>query len=109
MSASALKANLDKLKPGGTVIANSDGFDKKNLRLAGYIDEADPLTDGSLANFHLHSVDVTKLTRTALEGWRRSRALKPRKPYAVSGVLAKYARAVSSASLGAVTDGPEND
>ena len=35
---------------------------------------------------------------------RRSRALKPRKPYAVSGVLAKYARVVSSASLGAVTD-----
>lgn len=68
MNAAALKANLGKLKPGGTIIANTDGFDKKNLRLAGYIDEADPLTDGSLANFHLHSVDVTKLTRTALEG-----------------------------------------
>jgi 2-oxoglutarate ferredoxin oxidoreductase subunit alpha len=68
MNAAALKANLNKLKKGGTIIANSDGFDKKNLRLAGYIDEADPLTDGSLANFHLHSVDVTKLTRTALEG-----------------------------------------
>ncbi|MBK8498809.1 MAG: 2-oxoacid:acceptor oxidoreductase subunit alpha [Flavobacteriales bacterium] len=68
MNAAALKANLGKVKPGGTIIANSDGFDKKNLRLAGYIDKADPLTDGSLANFHLHSVDVTKLTRTALEG-----------------------------------------
>jgi 2-oxoglutarate ferredoxin oxidoreductase subunit alpha len=68
MNAAALKANLGKLKKGGTIIANTDGFDKKNLRLAGYIDEADPLTDGSLANFHLHSVDVTKLTRTALEG-----------------------------------------
>lgn len=68
MNAAALKANLGKLKKGGTIIANTDGFDKKNLRLAGYIDEADPLTDGSLANFHLHTVDVTKLTRTALEG-----------------------------------------
>ncbi len=68
MNAAALKANLGKLKVGGTIIANTDGFDRKNLRLAGYIDEADPLTDGSLANFHLHSVDVTKLTRTALEG-----------------------------------------
>ncbi len=68
MNAAALKANLIKLKKGGTIIANTDGFDKKNLRLAGYIDEADPLTDGSLVNFHLHSVDVTKLTRTALEG-----------------------------------------
>jgi dihydroxy-acid dehydratase len=35
---------------------------------------------------------------------RRTRALKTRRPYATSGVLAKYARAVSSASLGAVTD-----
>ncbi|MBK9287991.1 MAG: 2-oxoacid:acceptor oxidoreductase subunit alpha [Flavobacteriales bacterium] len=68
MNAAALKANLNKLKKGGTIIANTDGFDKKNLRLAGFIDEVDPLTDGSLANFHLHSVDVTKLTRTALEG-----------------------------------------
>ena len=68
MNAAALKANLGKLKKGGTIIANTDGFDKKNLRLAGFIDEVDPLTDGSLVNFHLHSVDVTKLTRTALEG-----------------------------------------
>lgn len=68
MNAAALKANLHKLKPGGSIIANTDGFDKKNLRLAGYIDDADPLTDGSLAQYHLHSVDVTKLTRAALEG-----------------------------------------
>ena len=68
MNAAALKANLHKLKQGGTVIANTDGFDKKNLRLAGYIDEADPLTDGTLAAYTLHSVDVTKMTRNALEG-----------------------------------------
>jgi 2-oxoglutarate ferredoxin oxidoreductase subunit alpha len=68
MNAAALKANLNKLKPGGIIIANSDGFDKKNLRLAGYIDEADPLTDGTLAQYVLHSVDVTKMTRAALEG-----------------------------------------
>ena len=41
---------------------------------------------------------------TAVELKRRARALKPRKPYAHSGVLAKYARVVSSASFGAVTD-----
>jgi 2-oxoglutarate/2-oxoacid ferredoxin oxidoreductase subunit alpha len=67
MNAAALKANLDKLEKGGTIIANTDGFDKKNLRLAGYLDEADPLTDGSLEDYRLHSVDVTKLTRAALE------------------------------------------
>jgi dihydroxy-acid dehydratase len=41
----------------------------------------------------------------AAEFKARRRALKARKPYATSGVLAKYARVVSSASLGAVTDG----
>jgi dihydroxy-acid dehydratase len=40
----------------------------------------------------------------AAELRRRARKLRPRKPYAAHGVLAKYARAVSSASLGAVTD-----
>jgi dihydroxy-acid dehydratase len=47
------------------------------------------------------SIDVDL---SAVELARRRRALKPRRPYATSGVLAKYARVVSSASLGAVTD-----
>ncbi|MCB0768824.1 MAG: 2-oxoacid:acceptor oxidoreductase family protein, partial [Flavobacteriales bacterium] len=67
MNAAALKANLLKLKPGGTIIANSDGFDAKNLRLAGFPDREDPLTDGTLQNFLLHTIDVTKMTRAALE------------------------------------------
>jgi dihydroxy-acid dehydratase len=47
---------------------------------------------------------VIEVSLPAIELKRRGRALKPRKPYATSGVLAKYARVVSSASLGAVTD-----
>jgi dihydroxy-acid dehydratase len=45
-----------------------------------------------------------KVALTAAELKRRRRALKPRKAYTTAGVLAKYARTVSSASLGAVTD-----
>jgi dihydroxy-acid dehydratase len=41
---------------------------------------------------------------SAAEFKRRRVAWKPRRPYASHGVLAKYARVVSSASLGAVTD-----
>jgi dihydroxy-acid dehydratase len=41
---------------------------------------------------------------SASELKQRRKALKPRRPYASAGVLAKYARSVSSASLGAVTD-----
>jgi 2-oxoglutarate ferredoxin oxidoreductase subunit alpha len=66
MNAAALKANLGKLKKGGVIIANSDGFDPKNLRLAGYVDQQEPLTDGTLANYTVHAVDVTKMTRNAL-------------------------------------------
>jgi dihydroxy-acid dehydratase len=41
---------------------------------------------------------------SAVELKKRARAWKPKKPYARRGALAKYARVVSSASLGAVTD-----
>jgi dihydroxy-acid dehydratase len=47
------------------------------------------------------SIDV-ELSATELR--RRHRAWKPRPPYATRGALAKYARVVSSASQGAVTD-----
>src|ERR1700761_4472818 len=65
MNAAALKANLKTLKPGGVIIANTDGFDAKNLRLANYNEGINPLEDGSLTGFELHKIDVTKLTREA--------------------------------------------
>ena len=45
---------------------------------------------------------------SAAEIKRRRAAWKPRRPYATSGVLAKYARVVSSASRGAVTDAADD-
>ncbi|MES2286967.1 MAG: 2-oxoacid:acceptor oxidoreductase subunit alpha [Bacteroidota bacterium] len=66
MNAAALKANLNQLKPGGIIIANIDGFDAKNLKLAKYPSDVNPLRDGSLAKYEVHEIDVTKITRTAL-------------------------------------------
>ncbi len=66
MNAAALKANIKHLKKGGTVIANTDGFDPKNLRLAKFADGVNPLEDGSLDSFNVHKIDVTKVTRAAL-------------------------------------------
>lgn len=66
MNAAALKANLNQLKPGGIIIANIDGFDAKNLKLAKYPSDVNPLRDGSLAKYDVHEIDVTKITRTAL-------------------------------------------
>ncbi len=66
MNAAALKANLKSLKKGGRIIANIEGFDQKNLRLANYPEGVNPLDDHSLDTYELIRVDVTKLTREAL-------------------------------------------
>jgi len=67
MNAAALKVNLKSIKPGGKIIVNIDGFDAKNLRLANYPEGVNPLEDGSLDNFEVIKIDVTRLTREALK------------------------------------------
>ncbi|MBX2888520.1 MAG: 2-oxoacid:acceptor oxidoreductase subunit alpha [Ferruginibacter sp.] len=67
MNAAALKVNLKSLKRGGKIIANIEGFDVKNLRLAKYTDGVNPLEDGSLSGYELFAIDITKLTREALK------------------------------------------
>ncbi|MCX6290410.1 MAG: 2-oxoacid:acceptor oxidoreductase subunit alpha [Bacteroidetes bacterium] len=66
MNAAALRANLKHLKKSGIIIANTDGFDAKNLRLAGVADGKNPLEDGSLEGYNVIKMDVTKMTRAAL-------------------------------------------
>ncbi len=67
MNAAALKVNLKALKPGGIIIANTDGFDSKNLRLANYPDGENPLENNSLDGYDVIKMDVTKMTREALK------------------------------------------
>ena len=67
MNAAALKVNLKALKPGGIIIANIEGFDSKNLRLANYAEGISPLEDHSLDSYELIKIDVTKMTREALK------------------------------------------
>ncbi len=66
MNAAALKTNLSGLKKGGKIIANTDGFDARNLRLANYAEGDNPLENDSLANYTVIKMDVTKMTREAL-------------------------------------------
>ena len=68
MNAAALKVDLPRLKSGSVIIANVQGFDAKNLKLAKYPDGVNPLENGSLANYVVHQVDVTKLTKECLSG-----------------------------------------
>jgi 2-oxoglutarate/2-oxoacid ferredoxin oxidoreductase subunit alpha len=67
MNAAALKVNLHALKKGGIIIANTDGFDSKNLRLANYSEEDNPIENESLSEFTVYKIDVTKLTRESLK------------------------------------------
>ena len=66
MNSAALKVDLPRLKKGGIIITNTAGFDKKNLNLAGYADGANPMVDGTLDNYVVHKMDVTKLVKDCL-------------------------------------------
>jgi 2-oxoglutarate ferredoxin oxidoreductase subunit alpha len=66
MNPAALKVNIGDLTKGGTVIVNTDAFNDRNLQKAGY--EANPLEDGSLADFHVHPVALSSMTVESLKG-----------------------------------------
>ena len=66
MNASSLKVNIDNLKKGGIIIANSSGFDSRNLKLAKYA--SNPLEDGSLKNYTLITLDIEDLVKEELKG-----------------------------------------
>src|SRR6266567_4681745 len=65
MNPAALKANLEELPRGATVIVNTDEFTKRNLTKVGYA--ADPLADDTLTDFVVHRVPMTSLTMAATE------------------------------------------
>ena len=65
MNPAALKKSLADVRPNGIIIANTDEFDERNLKKAGY--ETNPLEDGSLEGYRLYTADITTMTRRALE------------------------------------------
>ncbi len=65
MNPAALKSDLDRLVPGGTLIVNEDSFDDRNLEKAGFVDN--PLDDGSLDGYAVIQVPMTRLTREVCE------------------------------------------
>jgi len=66
MNPAAIKKNISEIKPGGIIIANSDSFDAKGLKLAKY--DANPLEDNSLKGYTVYQVPIASLTKKALEG-----------------------------------------
>ena len=65
MNPAALTMNLEDLRRGGTLVVDSAAFTERNLAKAGY--ETNPLDDGSLAEYRLLKVDITRLTEEAVK------------------------------------------
>jgi 2-oxoglutarate/2-oxoacid ferredoxin oxidoreductase subunit alpha len=60
MNPAALKTNVQALKPGGLIIADTGEFSKRNLDKAKY--EVSPIDDGSLAKWQVLAFDISALT-----------------------------------------------
>jgi 2-oxoglutarate ferredoxin oxidoreductase subunit alpha len=65
MNPAALKANIDDLQKGATIILNMDAFTEQNFVKAGL--KANPLEDGTLEEFRIIEAPISELTKTALE------------------------------------------
>jgi len=65
MNPAALKTNVQALKPGGLIVADTGEFNKRNLEKAKY--EVNPLEDGSLAKWDLLAFDISALTLEAVK------------------------------------------
>jgi 2-oxoglutarate ferredoxin oxidoreductase subunit alpha len=65
MNPAALKVNLSDLEDGGTIIVNTDEFNKENLKKANYA--ANPLEDDTLKGYRIHHLPITTLNIRALQ------------------------------------------
>jgi 2-oxoglutarate ferredoxin oxidoreductase subunit alpha len=65
MNAAALVTNLHRLRKGGLVIVNADGFGAGDLKKARL--EANPLEDSSLDGYRAVKAPITTLTRGSVE------------------------------------------
>jgi 2-oxoglutarate ferredoxin oxidoreductase subunit alpha len=97
MNPAALKTNIKDLPKGGTLIVNSDAFNERNLQKAGYA--SNPLEDGSLDEFQVHSVPLTTLTVGALkdiEGVTSREAERAKNMFALGLMSWLYGRSVDA-------------
>lgn len=83
MNPAALKANLGDLPRGGVIIADTADFTPRNLAKVGY--NSDPLTDGSLADYQVHAIDLSGQATAAVAklGLGRKEASRTKNMYAL--------------------------
>ncbi len=92
MNPAALRANVDDLPAGATVIIDTHDFTDRNLARAGYV--TNPLEDGSLDKFIVHSIDLTSLTVEGVKdfGLTRKDAARAKNMFALGLLSWLYGR-----------------
>ncbi len=65
MNPAALKVNLGDLEDGGTLLVNTDEFNKENLKKANY--SSNPLEDDTLKGYRVHRLPITTVNIRALQ------------------------------------------
>jgi len=65
MNPAALKANLQWVKDGGTIIIDIDTFTEKNLKKAGCV--SDPLKEKKFGDYHIIEAPISTLTQESLK------------------------------------------
>jgi 2-oxoglutarate ferredoxin oxidoreductase subunit alpha len=96
MNPAALKTNVGDLRPGGLLIVDENEFEPTNLKKAAYA--ANPLHDGSLSNYQLVPVEITRLNELALEGLplNAKDKFRSRNFYALGLILWLYGRSMDT-------------
>jgi 2-oxoglutarate ferredoxin oxidoreductase subunit alpha len=96
MNPAALRANVDVLESGSTIVVNDDAFNRRGLAKAGY--DSNPLEDGSLAEFRVHRLPMTSMTLKAaeeIEGVSSRDAARAKNLFALGVLSWMYARPVA--------------
>src|SRR5687767_79601 len=65
MNPAALKVNLSDLEDGGTLLINTDEFNKENLKKAAYA--SNPLDDDTLKGYRVHRLPISTVNIRALQ------------------------------------------
>ena len=92
MNAAALVTNLPALRPGGTIVVNSDKFKPADLTKARL--ELSPLDDGSLDGFTVVQAPISQLTADAVatHGLTKRESDRCKNFFALGVVYWRYAR-----------------
>jgi len=96
MNPAALKTNLGDLRLGGLLIVDENEFEPTNLKKAAYM--TNPLEDGTLSNYQVVPVEITRLNELALEGMalHAKDKFRSRNFYALGLVLWLYGRSMDT-------------